>query len=145
VITRGVYTVDRMVRADMAIHAAAMHPSAVSSSLRPADNELYDRGCDLVEAAAAIRRLAADPCAARAVPAVLGCLEAALQELSRMCAVMEKTIERAAQSQSGNHKPRRDAVAERMRRGFSNLDVALADAEDAAMTARALAGRSLGG
>jgi hypothetical protein len=42
-------------------------------SHRAHDNELYDRGCDLVEAAAAIRRLADAPEAARAVPAVLGC------------------------------------------------------------------------
>ena len=49
-----------------------MHPTVVSSpSTRPPDNELYERGSDLVEAAASIRRLAADPRAARAVPAVL--------------------------------------------------------------------------
>jgi len=33
---------------------------------RPPDNELYDRGCDLVEAALAIRRLTALPAANRA-------------------------------------------------------------------------------
>ena len=73
-----------------------MHPTVVSSpSRRPPDNELYDRGCDLVEAAAAIRRLASDPRAARAVPAVLGCLEAALHELRGACPAMEQTTERA--------------------------------------------------
>jgi hypothetical protein len=46
------------------------------ASKRPADNELYDRGCDLVEAAIAIRRLADDSAARRAVPALLGCVEA---------------------------------------------------------------------
>ena len=75
-----------MVPAHGREHAALMHPAAVSPhSLRPADNELYDRGCDLVEAAAAIRQLAGEPRAARAVPAVIGCLEAALAELSGAC------------------------------------------------------------
>ena len=75
-----------------------MHPTIVSSPFtRSPDNELYDRGCDLVEAAAAIRQLAGDPRAARAVPAVLGCLEAVLHELSGTCAAMEETIERATQ------------------------------------------------
>jgi hypothetical protein len=54
---------------------------SLHSSKRPADHELYDRGCDLVEAATAIRRLAADPRAERAVPALLGCVEAAMHEL----------------------------------------------------------------
>ena len=50
-------------------------------SVRAADNELYDRGCDLVEAATAIRRVSGAADAARAVPAVLGCIESALHEL----------------------------------------------------------------
>jgi hypothetical protein len=58
----------------------AMSPFAPSIDRAP-DNELYDRGCDLVEAAAAIARNAASAEAARALPAALGCIEAALQEL----------------------------------------------------------------
>ena len=123
-----------------------MRPSAVSPpSARPADNELYDRGCDLVEAAAAIRQLAGEPRAARAVPAVLGCLEAAVHELSGACEAMEVTTERAVQArQRTGAEPAFDAVAARMRRGFSNLERALFDAEGAAIAARSLAARSLG-
>jgi hypothetical protein len=121
-------------------HAGLMHASAVSAhSLRSADNELYDRGCDLVEAAAAIRQLAGEPCAARAVPAVVGCLEAALRELSDACVEMAETTERAAATSTA------DAVAQRMRRGFANLELALLDARWAARAARSLAARSLGG
>ena len=123
-----------------------MHPVVSSPSKRSPDNELYDRGCDLVEAAAAIRELAGDPRAARAVPAVLGCLEAVLHELSGACAAMEETTERATQGrQRTGAEPALDAVSARMRRGFSNLERALLDAEGAAMAARSLASRSLGG
>ena len=122
-----------------------MQTSAVSaSSSRPPDNELYDRGCELVEAAAAIRQLAGDPRSARAVPAVLGCLEAALHELGGACAAVEATTECATRRRTGA-KPTLDAVVERMCRGFANLELALFDAEGAAMAARSLAARSLGG
>jgi hypothetical protein len=120
-----------------------MHSSVISSrTARPPDNELYDRGCDLVEAAASIRQLAADPRAARAVPAILGCLEAALDELRGASAAMEQTTELAVAA--GRGKPRSRAVADRKRRGFANLGCALKDAEDAATAARSLAARSLG-
>src|SRR4051812_7771927 len=121
------------------------HTVASSPSRRPPDNELYDRGCDLVEAAAAIRRLASDPGAARAVPAALGCLEAALHELRGVCAAMEHTTECVTR---GRERPgpndRLGAMAGRMRRGFTNLERALNDAEDAASATRSLAARSLG-
>jgi len=48
--------------------------------MRDAENELYDRGCDLVEAAAGLRH-AAGPESRVAVPAVLGCVESALADL----------------------------------------------------------------
>jgi hypothetical protein len=123
-----------------------MHPTVVPSpSTRPPDNELYDRGCNLVEAAAAIRRLASDPRAARAVPAVLGCLEAALHELRGACPAMEQTTDgatRERERRGANDRLR--TVADRMRRGFTNLERALNDAEDAASATRSLAARSLG-
>ena len=100
----------------------------------PADNELYDRGCDLVEAAAAIRRLAEDPGAGRAMSALLGCIEAALHELGCAAASFDQT--------SGQAMPTA-AMADRMHRGFMNLGLALADAELASTAARGLAGRSL--
>jgi len=123
-----------------------MHPTLVTSpSTRPPDNELYDRGCDLVEAAASIRRLAADPRATRALPAVLGCLDAALQELRAACAAMEQTADRATRERErAEPSDRLLAAADRTRRGFTNLARALNDAEDAAMATRALAARSLG-
>ena len=120
-----------------------MHPPVVSSpSTRPPDNELYDRGCDLLEAAAAIRQVAADPQAARAIPAVLGCLEAALHELRGACTALEETTDHARE-RTGS-EPRFRAVADRMRQGFTNLERALTDAEAAATAARSLAARSLG-
>jgi hypothetical protein len=123
-----------------------MHPTIVSSlDKRPPDNELYDRGCDLVEAAASMRRLAADPRAARAVPAALGCIEAALHELRSACPAMEQTTERATRElQRPGPDDRLRAAADRMRRGFANLEHALDDAEDTATATRSLAARSLG-
>ena len=44
----------------------SVSPDRTPSSRAP-DNELYDRGCDLVEAAAAIRRVSGADEAARAV------------------------------------------------------------------------------
>jgi hypothetical protein len=101
---------------------------------RPPDNELYDRGCDLVEAALAIRSLTSREGAERALPAVLGCMESALQDL------------RGAVAEAGRLRNRADvadAPAQRTLRGFANLEVALADAETAAWAARGLAHRAL--
>jgi hypothetical protein len=119
--------------------------SAVSrATKRPPDNELYDRGCDLVEAAAAIRRLAGDPEAARAVPAVLGCMEATLHEMTTACTALEATTDGAIQARPLIARSSRVTVsAQRMRRGFRNLRRAILDAEDAASAARSLVARSL--
>jgi len=100
---------------------------------RPADNELYDRGCDLVEAAAAIRRLCDDRDAARAVPAVLGCVESALHELGSAVSSLDEAFT------EGGVPPE---VVRRLHRGYMNLGLALADAETAASAARGLAGRA---
>src|SRR4029079_19681796 len=101
----------------------AMHRTVVlAPSRRPPDNELYDRGCDLVEAAASIRRLAADPRAARAMPAVLGFIEVSLQELRGASPAMEHTpdpLRRERVRPGPNDRLR--AVTDRMRRGFDNL------------------------
>jgi hypothetical protein len=102
---------------------------------RDAENELYDLGCDLVAAAEGISKRAADPCAARAVPALLGCLEAALAELSGACGALQDV-----NAESSPHG-RRPAVAERLDRGYANLIVALQDARDASRAARSLAAR----
>jgi hypothetical protein len=121
---------------------------SVSSARRPArrspDNELYDRGCDLVEAAAAIRRVADAPEAARALPAVLGCIEATLHELLWASAALEETTARAVEERSrGRTDSRMEPRSERMQRGYANMQHALADAERASAAARSLAGRAL--
>lgn len=104
---------------------------------RAPDNELYDCGCDLVQAAAAIRAAAGAPEAARAIPAVLGCIEAALHELAEAAAALEETTER---STGGRAQP---AMHRRMHKGYANLREALTDAERASTAARPLAGRLL--
>jgi hypothetical protein len=109
-------------------------------SPRNADNELYDRGCDLVEAAVAIHRSALDPAAASAVPALLGCLEATLNELGRACTTLQQaSVEWPARDGDPNLRP----VAERMKHGLTNLRVALEDAEAASRAARSLTARRL--
>jgi hypothetical protein len=100
---------------------------------RPADNELYDRGCDLVEAAMAIRRLSEDRGARRAVPALVGCIESALHELSRAVSSLDEVNGETVVPQE---------IGRRMHRGFENLGLALADAELASAAARGLAERT---
>jgi hypothetical protein len=108
---------------------------------RSPDNELYDRGCDLVAAAAAIRHAARSPHAARAAPAVLGCIEAALCELAEAAAGLALTFDEAsAQGRRANGEAPRWG---RMHRGYPNLQEALQDAERAAAAARPLASRVL--
>jgi hypothetical protein len=121
---------------------ATMLPPSIS---RDPDNELYDRGCDLVEAAAAIRRAAASRQAGRAVPAVLGCMESALEELLCACDGLEQTTTELTPPSTDYVDPRAKAVAHRMRRGYRNLREALSDARAAAAAARSLAGRALHG
>jgi hypothetical protein len=119
-------------------------PGSFQNLDRSPDNELYDRGCDLVAAATAIRLVAGSPHAARAVPAVLGCIEAAMRELAEATAGLETTTDeaagvRASHCRSNGLPPR----SERMHRGYANLRQALEDAERAAAAARPLAGRVL--
>jgi hypothetical protein len=113
-------------------------------SFRAPDNELYDRGCDLVEAAAAIRRVSGAADAARAVPAVLGCIESALHELLWASAALEETTTRSVAGRVGQcADPRMQPRSERMQQGYANLQGALADAERASAAARSLAVRVL--
>jgi hypothetical protein len=135
-------TLDLMVAGDRLQEAVGMSPLAARSRApRDADNELYDRGCDLVEAAAAIRR-GIDPSGAGvAVPALLGCIEATLHELSRACAGLQQAN---AQQRELAVTPRSRAIVDRLHHGYSNLGVALEDAEAASGAARALAARRSG-
>jgi hypothetical protein len=111
---------------------------------RAPDNELYDRGADLVEAAMAIRRVAGSPEATRAAPAVLGCVEAALQELVMASAALEQAVAEVASTTPACRHRRCDRVVERMHRGYANLHDALFDAHAAAAAARSLTSRALG-
>ena len=111
---------------------------------RAPDNELYDRGVDLVEAAMAIRRVAGSSEASRAVPAVLGCIESALQELEEASAALEQTTAEVTETARACRDRRADRIAERMHRGYANLQEALFDAHAAAAAARSLTSRALG-
>jgi hypothetical protein len=134
-------TLDRMAEVNSRVHAAPMTLSASEPpSLRNRDSELYDRACELVEAAVAIRRGTSDAGAAPAVPAVLGCIGAALHELSRACTALVQVNAHAPTNADGL---RAQAAAERMERGLLNLRVALDDAETASQAARSLAARRI--
>jgi hypothetical protein len=111
-------------------------------------NDLYDRGCDLVEAAAALRRRAEDPRAAPATAAVLGCIEAALQDLADASEALGRVSSAAIDGDSDEDggaraRARLEGRRERLLRGAANLEVALHDAAAAAAAARSLAGRAL--
>ena len=143
-----IWSRDRMASVADASDALAVSVSSdrILSGRAP-DNELYDYGCDLVEAAAAIRRVAdaADAAdAARAVPAVLGCIEATLHELLWAAAALEETTARSVTGRAARcADPRLQPRSDRMQQGYANLQSALADAERASAAARSLAGRAL--
>ncbi|HEX8086983.1 MAG TPA: hypothetical protein VF529_22055 [Solirubrobacteraceae bacterium] len=106
-------------------------------------NELYDRGCDLVEAAAAIRRAAGTDDVARAAPAVLGCIETALEELAAAAGALGSVTHRALCEEA---TPRgRDSADRRafLHSGFSRLESALREAREVAAGARARAAFAL--
>ena len=140
-----IYILGLMAAVPGSSHTQAMPVSGVESrSRRDADNELYDSGCDLVEAATAIRRAAAHPEAARAVPALLGCLEVAMHELAVASATLEQVLAGSLEAPASLAvEPRMHRRAARMERGFTNLYSALDDAEGAAAAARALVARAL--
>ena len=127
----GIYSLYRIESRPVPVHDVTMHlPPVSGTSKYPADNELYDRGYELVEAAAAIRGLADDPAGVRALPALLGCIEAALHELGRAVSSFDETVGRLMST---------DAKADRVQRGFMTLSLTLADAELASTAARGLA------
>jgi hypothetical protein len=92
-------------------------------SRRQPDNELYDRGCCLVHAAAAISRASG---AARALPAALGCIEAAFGELLAAAAAREQTAAAATSAaQPLGARTMAAALEARMHRGNAKLQRAL--------------------
>jgi hypothetical protein len=140
-----IYILGLMAAVPGSSHTESMHVSGVGSrSRRYADNELYDSGCDLVEAATAIRYAAAHPEAARAVPALLGCFEVAMHELAVASTTLEQVLAGSLEAPAPLAvEPRMHRRAARMERGFTNLYSALDDAEGAAAAARGLVARSL--
>jgi hypothetical protein len=140
-----IWSLDRMVTVAGSTDALSMSVSSDRNlSGRAPDNELYDFGCDLVEAAAAIRRVADAADAARAVPAVLGCIEATLHELLWAAAALENTTARSMAGRAARcADPRLQPRSDRMNQGYANLQNALADAERASAAARSLAARAL--
>ena len=94
--------------------------------MRDPENQLYDRACDLVEAAAAIRQ-AMRPEAAAAVPALLGCLHAGLEDLRLTTSALMDSLDVGASTGRG-----------RLEQGLANLATALHGAEAAADAARIL-------
>jgi hypothetical protein len=99
-------------------------------------NELYDRGCDLVEAASAMRRAAEMAEVARAAPAVLGCLETALEELSATSAALERATHHAVRERAIDTDAAWYERHARMRSGFGHLGRSLREARDLAAAAR---------
>jgi hypothetical protein len=110
-----------------------------------AENELYERAGELVEAAAAVRRAAGRPGAAdavQAVPAVLGCMQDAIRDLNLAAVALERAAAEAVQARGRESDDRRRVIG-RMRRGFQNLAAALDDAQQASGASRALVARAL--
>lgn len=78
------------------------------------------------------------------MPAVLGCIEAALHHLLWASATLEQTSARAVEERSADNMDAKiEPRVERMQRGYANLQDALADAERASAAARSLAARAL--
>jgi hypothetical protein len=111
---------------------------------RDAINEIYDRGCDLVEAAMAIRRAARAFDVAPAVPALLGCIECALDELADISArLRDLPLEARSAGMAGSEAVRRHAGSDDAgTRALIGLEHALRDARDTADAARAFAARA---
>ena len=132
-----------MASGEALAHGACMRTLIGGAPRREPENELYDRACDLVEAADAIRRLAREPDAVHAVPAVLGCVQDAIGHLNLACAGLEHTAAEAARARGPGGDDRRRV--ERMHRGFENLSAALEDTLQATRACRALVARALSG
>ena len=112
-----------------------LHGRKRSATRRAPDIELYDHACELLEATAAIRRAVADPESTDAVPALLGCVEAALRDLAFVADKLERATHANGAAIAAKHRAR-------AAHGHRNLQVALCDAKIAARVAQALAARA---
>ncbi|HEV2813990.1 MAG TPA: hypothetical protein VGW10_12130 [Solirubrobacteraceae bacterium] len=118
---------------------------ATIENARDPVNELYDRGCELVEAATAMRRAAAAADVARAAPAVLSCFETALDEMVDTSAALERVTHQAVSERGIDTDAEWHERHARMRSGFSHLHRSLRDARDLAAAARTRTSRALTG
>lgn len=116
----------------------AMGTRTATSRQRDAVNDIYNQCCDLVEAAAALRRAAGHPDVTRSAPAILACIEVALRDLTETTTALALVTARAGVAPAAARFADRHA---RMRQGFAHLVVVLDEASDAAAAARALAAR----
>jgi hypothetical protein len=118
-------------------------PPTPTPSRIPYD-DIYDSASDLVEATARMRRAAAALEDAQLAPALLGCIEAALQDLLWTAAALEQTsIGVTTEYRRGRADPRTRSLVELMQRGWANLQETLTDAERATAAARPLVARAL--
>ena len=92
-----------------------------------------------MEAASEIRRLAGRPGVAPGVPAILGCLETALEHLAETAGDLERAVGDAVSDDGPRVEPSRRHIA----LGFANLEQGLRDARALAAAARALSARVL--
>ena len=106
-----------------------------TAALRDEVNRLYDSASELVEAARDVRDAAIVSESSEGHPAVLACVEEALDELWQAARAMRPGPEGRTPGAAG---AARDA---RVDRGLRNLEVALADAATAAAAARGLTAR----
>lgn len=120
-----------------------MHSPPTPAPSRAPYDDIYDPACDLVEATARMRSAAAAPQNAELAPAILGCIEAALQDLLWTAAALEQTSGRlTGEHHRGQSDPRVRLSTERMQRAYANLQETLIDAERAAAAARPLVARA---
>jgi hypothetical protein len=116
-----------------------------SPAERDAVNDIYDHGCDLVEAAAALRRAATRAGAAGAAPAVLGCIDEALRDLAAATQVLDTGSAKLVGGENARCHESADVDRRRARmgRGFASLGVALHNAAAASAAARSLIAHEL--
>jgi hypothetical protein len=114
--------------------------SAVAAARDPA-NELFDRACDLLAAAEAMRPAAGQRGSAPAIAATLGCVETALEALVDAAAAMRAEMGRQLARDDGCASEHASGVSRRTaEREFSELVGALRGAHRAADHMRARVG-----
>lgn len=121
-------------------------PRALLVGGRDPANELYDRACDLLDAAQGLRAAADREEASEAIPATLGCLEASLAGLVGAvagmggCAPKARTGPRSRRAEDGEAWPQIRALFDQLAR-----DLMVARASCASVRAISNPSRAKGG